>query len=165
MLAKRVQFFLVSSILAFALPAWSQGFVPDATDSVRGDHHKIMNNLRTTFAPYTETSVVTQGGRTDSVLLTSTSWTAVRDMFQQAHRRSTVLSSGGKIAGWYVNKTKRLATYTMHLNGHSYTIAAQPLNAGTRITVLGDVRNHAESRRIPGKTVRRNAPLPGLYRL
>jgi hypothetical protein len=165
MLARRVQFLLVTGVLAFALPAWSQLALPQASESMRSDHHKILSNLRTTFAPYSDSTIVSKGGRTDRVLLTQESWDVVRSTFQQAHSRMTILKSGGKIAGWYVNKSKRSATFTVHLNDHSYTIAAREIPGGTRITVWGDARRHSEVRRTSTNRSKRDNRVPGLYRL
>ena len=165
MLFRRVQFFTVVTLFAFALPAWSQVVLPQATDAVRIDHRTVVDSLRATFSPYSDSTTVTRGGRTDTVLLTKTSWNTVRDMFQSAHSRMTKMRSGGTVAGWYVNKTKRTATFTIHLNGHSYTVAAKKLSNGTKLTGWGNARTHADIRRAARTKPSRTGAVPGLVRL
>ena len=165
MLFRRVQFFTMVTLFAFALPAWSQVVMPQATDAVRLDHKRVVDSLRSTFSPYSDSTTVTRGGRTDTVMLTKTSWDTVLDTFQGAHSRMTKMRSGGTVAGWYVNKTKRSATFTVHLNGHSYTVAAKELSNGTKLTVWGNARNHKDIRRASRAKVSRSGAVPGLSRL
>ena len=163
-----LRFVLFAAFCLLASPVFADRYIPAAGESVRSDYDRILSNMRVQFSPYSETTAVSRGGRTDRVMLTKASWESIVHRFQNAHRVMSVLGSGGRVAGWYTNKTKRTATFTVHLGGHSYTIAAQELPAGTRIVLWGDARSHEAMRSASKKgssRSHRGRVSPGLRRL
>ena len=153
--------------MLLSLPAFAERSPVAADDAIRADYNRILDGLRQSYRPYSDTVAVNKGGRTDRVLMTNASWETTVSRLKSAHQSLKPLPSGERVIGWFLNKTKRSANFTLQVHGHSYTVTVKALPSGTKFVLWGDVRSHAALRANSknGRMTRHGHASPGLRRL
>ncbi len=115
----------------------------------------VVQYVKRNYQPYHESTLVNEAGnRDDLVFHTRAKWEDTIRTHFDAYRFRSVLDNGIICRGYLVNETKRVATFTLEVQGKSFMVISRDSPDGAVITVWGWVKGSLENRVIPKRQAR-----------